>query len=67
MSDKSLIQWVGDQLHELVGISERLIVQFLVDMATSAKTPEWLLKQLIESESLPDNEKAKVFTNELFK
>eukprot|EP01134_Creolimax_fragrantissima_P004513 CFRG4513T1 len=67
MADKQVMQWIGDQLYDLVGLNERLIVQFLVDMAVSAKDPNDLLRQLLLSESLPDNDKARTFTEELFK
>jgi hypothetical protein len=66
MADPKLQRWVGDQLIELVGMQDKVIVQFLIELATSSPTAEALIQKLMETESLPNNDQAKRFAQELF-
>ncbi|KAL7986308.1 hypothetical protein Chor_011474 [Crotalus horridus] len=47
-----LERWVSNQLHTLLGLSERHVVAFMVGLAQRSRTPEDLLTRLEETETL---------------
>lgn len=66
MADSNLQRWVGDQLIQLVGMQDKVIVQFLIELATSSATADALLQKLLDTDSLPNNDQARRFAQELF-
>ena len=57
--------WVGDQLYEVVGLSERHVVDFLLAAAKKAKTVGALLSQFRICD-LPDGPRTERFAQELW-
>ncbi|KAF7235610.1 Pre-mRNA-splicing factor ATP-dependent RNA helicase DHX16 [Varanus komodoensis] len=47
-----LERWVSEQLHTLLGLSERHVVAFMVGLARRSRAPEDLLARLEETETL---------------
>eukprot|EP00124_Ichthyophonus_hoferi_P004799 Ihof_evm1s581 gene=Ihof_evmTU1s581 len=66
MADKALSRWVGDQLYELVGMQEKMVVQFLLGVAKDAKTADDLIATLIDTDTLPNTPSARSFATELY-
>ncbi|KJE93489.1 mRNA splicing factor RNA helicase [Capsaspora owczarzaki ATCC 30864] len=65
MADRAaLTQFVSDQLFELLGMSERVMVQFVLAQASSAKSAAGLHAAL--RETLPDDPRSLTFATELF-
>ncbi|XP_067933962.1 pre-mRNA-splicing factor ATP-dependent RNA helicase DHX16-like [Watersipora subatra] len=61
-----LERWVGDRLHDIVGISDKMIVQYILGLAKSAKSPADYIEKLRNTEALDINEKIVSFSQELF-
>ncbi|KAF6261560.1 putative ATP-dependent RNA helicase [Scenedesmus sp. NREL 46B-D3] len=59
-SDKELRGWVSDQLHSLVGFSDRTVADFVLASAKKAKDPSSLLKSL-EAFGVPASSSGQVF------
>lgn len=66
MADRKLRLWVEDQLFLVFGLSERHLVDFLIDMATSSSSPEHLLKSIVAA-GLKSNEATLTFSQQLFR
>ncbi|KAF6039237.1 DHX16 [Bugula neritina] len=62
----SLERWVGDRLYDIVGISDKMIAQYVLGLAQDAKSPADYLEKLRETEALDINEKIISFAQELF-
>lgn len=67
MDGKALARWVGDQMYVLLGMQDKMIVQFLIDLATGSASADALATKLIQTDSLPDDSKTRQFADELFK
>lgn len=67
MDGKALARWVGDQMYVLLGMQDKMIVQFLIDLATGAASADALATKLIQTDSLPDDSKTRQFADELYK
>ena len=65
MAEKVLRSWVGDQLHTLMGYSEGHVVDYIVSLARSSKSPAALLSKLHEAD-VPKGDGAKRFAEELY-
>ena len=65
MAEKLLRSWVGDQLHTLMGYSEGHVVDYIVSLARSSKSPAALLSKLHEAD-VPKGDGAKRFAEELY-
>ncbi|XP_034277526.1 pre-mRNA-splicing factor ATP-dependent RNA helicase DHX16 [Pantherophis guttatus] len=62
-----LERWVSNQLHTLLGLSERHVVAFMVGLAQRSRTPEDLLDRLEETETLRMTEpSARTFAQQLW-
>ncbi|XP_069491425.1 pre-mRNA-splicing factor ATP-dependent RNA helicase DHX16 [Ambystoma mexicanum] len=58
--------WVKDQLHSLLGLSDRHVAQFLVGTARRSSGPEDLARRLQETGTLNVDEKVRRFCGELW-
>ena len=65
MDQKSLVRWVNDQLHSIVGYSNSGLAEYLVSLGGKAKDPQFLLQKLISSE-IPDKPETHSFATQLF-
>ncbi len=63
-SDRELRTWVADQLHGLVGFSDKTIADFILAKAKTAKDPVGLVSSLAAVE-VPSNPSTKAFAAEL--
>ncbi|KAJ1921966.1 hypothetical protein H4219_000313 [Mycoemilia scoparia] len=61
----SLRTWVSDNLLKILGVSQRDIVDFVINIAETSNSPDELLKQL-ESIDVPVNDVTKKFASELY-
>ena len=66
MSDGITVSWVSDQLHELLGHSDRLTAEFLVGLAKKAQTPEAYVRKLQDTRALTVNQSVRSFATELW-
>ena len=65
MSD-STVSWVSDQLHELLGHSDRLTAEFLVGLAKKAQSLEAYVRKLQDTRALTVNQSVRSFAAELW-
>ena len=65
MSDGT-VSWVSDQLHELLGHSDRLTAEFLVGLAKKAQSPEAYVRKLQDTRTLTVNQSVRSFAAELW-
>ena len=56
-----LNSWVSDKLHELVGISDRSIAEFMVGLCKKSKSPSELVEKIRDTGTIDVNDK--VFLN----
>jgi hypothetical protein len=57
MSDKELTSWVGAQLHDVAGFSDKTVAQYIVAAAKRAKSDQQLISDMVDSEQLPNSAK----------
>eukprot|EP00051_Salpingoeca_urceolata_P001944 m.45412 g.45412 ORF g.45412 m.45412 type:complete len:1050 (+) comp11779_c0_seq1:360-3509(+) len=62
----SLKSWVKDQLHDVVGFSDKTVAEYVAATASSAKTKDQLYRSLKASGTLTDDSKAQSFVNQLW-
>jgi len=64
MSDH--LTWVADQLHELVGISDRSIAEFIIGLCQKSKSPSEFIEKIRETDTIDVDEKVSIFATELY-
>ncbi|KAJ3086874.1 hypothetical protein HK102_012296 [Quaeritorhiza haematococci] len=57
--------WVSDNVYQLLGMSEKNVVDYVIAIASSAKNPQHLLSQLQQAD-IPNTPQAQKFATELF-
>lgn len=62
----SVADWVFDQLHDIVGFSEKIVAEFMVCLAEKSKSPDDLLKQIRENQTIEVNSNVVRFAHELW-
>lgn len=62
----SLARWVNDQLHDIIGYSDRNVADFIIEIAKK-KTSQSSLVKALASADLPNNSKTNAFAAELLK
>ena len=65
-SDKELTNWVNDELHSILGLSDKYVAQFLVGLANKAKSSDDLLRRIRETETVEVNDAVAAFSNRLY-
>lgn len=61
-----IISWVSDQLHAILGLSDRFIAEYMVGLAKKSPTPESLESKLVETNTITINNSVRAFINELW-
>ena len=61
-----LNSWVSDKLHELVGISDRSIAEFLVGLAGKSSDPSQFIEKIRDTETIDVDDRVSVFATELW-
>ena len=64
MSD--LVQWVSDQLHDILGLSDRITSEFLVTLAKKASSGDAFLRKLKDTKTLKIDDKISSFALDLW-
>jgi hypothetical protein len=54
----SVNQWVADKLHDLVGYSDKVVAEFIVDSARKAASPAALLTLLTDTDTIQNTAKS---------
>ena len=60
------LTWVSDKLHELVGISDRSIAEFIIGLCGQSKTPADFIDKIRDTGAIDVDDKVSVFASELF-
>ena len=58
--------WVSDQLHSILGLSDRFVAEYLVELAKKSSTPEILECKVLETDTIIVNHDVKKFISELW-
>eukprot|EP00038_Savillea_parva_P019455 m.27593 g.27593 ORF g.27593 m.27593 type:complete len:1068 (-) comp4427_c0_seq1:179-3382(-) len=64
MSDVN--RWVSDQLHSIVGYSDKVVAQYIIAAAKKSTSPEALLFSLSSSGTIESNSATRAFTAQLW-
>ena len=65
-NDSGTVSWVSDQLHEILGHSDRLTAEFLVGLAKKAQSTDAYLRKLQDTRALTVNQAVRSFAAELW-
>ncbi|XP_052241879.1 pre-mRNA-splicing factor ATP-dependent RNA helicase DHX16-like isoform X2 [Dreissena polymorpha] len=58
--------WVNDKLHDILGISDRFIAQYLIGLAQKAKSDDEYIEKLKDTGTIDINDKVEKFSRELW-
>ncbi|MEQ2209609.1 hypothetical protein XENOCAPTIV_001469 [Xenoophorus captivus] len=61
-----LEQWVNDRLHDILGLSDRYVSQFMIGIARKASSPEDFLSRLEQTGTIDIDQSVSAFAKELF-
>lgn len=62
----NLEQWVNDRLHDILGLSERYVAQFMIGTARKAASPQDFVYRLQQTGTIDINQSVTAFAHELF-
>ncbi len=62
----SIISWVSDKLHDLLGLSDKLTAEFLVGLAKKSNSPVTFVQKLRDKGALEVNQAVERFAHELW-
>nr|XP_046255997.1 pre-mRNA-splicing factor ATP-dependent RNA helicase DHX16 [Scatophagus argus] len=62
----SLEQWVNDRLHDILGLSDRYVSQFIIGIARKASSPQDFVSRLEQTGTIDIDQSVIAFTQELF-
>eukprot|EP00743_Colponemidia_sp_Colp-15_P006211 GILK01006680.1.p1 GENE.GILK01006680.1~~GILK01006680.1.p1 ORF type:complete len:1059 (+),score=238.82 GILK01006680.1:57-3179(+) len=65
MADRKVMDWVSDQLHSMIGMSEATTVKFILALGKKASSAGALIGDLESVAGLPPNERTKKFASDL--
>src|SRR5690554_6111308 len=63
--DKSLVQWIGDSLHDVLGYSDRNLAEYIGVLASKANSVDDLYAKLL-AQDVPGSDQLRSFATELF-
>uniref|UniRef100_A0A3Q3FH54 Pre-mRNA-splicing factor ATP-dependent RNA helicase DHX16 n=1 Tax=Kryptolebias marmoratus TaxID=37003 RepID=A0A3Q3FH54_KRYMA len=61
-----LEQWVSDRLHDILGLSDRYVSQFMIGIARKASSPEDFVGRLEQTGTIDVDQNVTAFAKELF-
>ena len=61
-----LLSWVSDQLHSILGLSDRFVAEFMVGLAKKSASPEAFESKLVETGTISVNPSVRTFIIELW-
>ena len=59
-------QWVGDKLHEVLGISDKYLAQYMLGLATKSKSTDAFIEALRKTDTVPIDKEIITFAGELW-
>ncbi|XP_041843981.1 pre-mRNA-splicing factor ATP-dependent RNA helicase DHX16 [Melanotaenia boesemani] len=62
----SLEQWVNDRLHDILGLSDRYVSQFMIGIARKSLSPEDFVSRLEQTGTIDIDQSVAAFAKELF-
>lgn len=62
----SVLSWVSDKLHDILGLSDRLTAEFLVGLARKSNSPTIFVQKLRDKGALEVNQAVEAFAHELW-
>lgn len=62
----NLEQWVNDRLHDILGLSDRYVSQFMIGMARKASNAEDFVTRLEQTGTIDIDQTVAAFAKELF-
>ena len=66
MAADSVIDWVSDELHDILGLSDRYTAEYFVGLAKKASSSESFIKQLQSTGAVTVNEAVSQFADKLW-
>lgn len=61
-----VVPWVSDQLHSILGLSDRFVAEYLVGLAKKSSTPEIFESKIRETNTITVNHAVRTFLGELW-
>lgn len=62
----SLEQWVNDRLHDILGLSDRYVSQFMICTAQKSSSPQDFVSRLVQTGTIDIDQNVTAFAQELF-
>ena len=62
----SIETWVNDKLHDILGISDKYIAQYLIGLAQKARDPEEYVQKLRDTGTVDIDDEMVTFSSELW-
>ena len=62
----SIETWVNDKLHDILGISDKYIAQYLIGLAHKARDPEEYVQKLRDTGTVDIDDAMVTFSSELW-
>ena len=60
-------QWVSDRLHDVLGISDKYLTQYMIGHASKAKSAEAFIQTLRDTDTVAIDKDVIAFSEELWK
>ena len=57
------LTWVSDKLHELVGISDKSIAEFILGLCSQSKSPADFIQKIKDTDCIDINDQVRAFSN----
>lgn len=62
----NLEQWVSDRLHDILGLSDRYVAQFMIGLAQKSSAPQDFVARLQQTGTIDIDQRVTAFALELY-
>lgn len=62
----NLEQWVSDRLHDILGLSDRYVAQFMIGLAQKSCAPHDFVERLQQTGTIDIDQRVTAFAQELY-
>lgn len=62
----NLEQWVSDRLHDILGLSDRYVAQFMIGLAQKSSAPQDFVERLQQTGTIDIDQRVTAFAQELY-
>jgi len=62
----NLEQWVSDQLHDILGLSDRYVAQFMIGLVKKSSGPQDFVARLQQTGTIDVDQRITAFAHELY-